>query len=197
MLSQDCPAGLCQIIARCLAKDKHERYPHAGDIAADLRRYRDIVPDPVLIGSAYASVAAPAKAAKPTADQTQRLQPPPDKLRMARPKWAWPAGIGLVTALVIGASAWKLAAGPATPAEPDTTTSTRSVTTTTQGKSSNSNDSQAEKRSATAKKPASTTTKNTTNQPKKGFWRRQVDCFKYGNCDKAAPPPNVPPEFSP
>lgn len=203
ILASSCPPGVRQIVARCLAKDKAERYPQAADIAADLRRHHDIVPDPALMAVAFSNLPAGINlAAPPEADHTQPLTL--DATGSPKKRWRkptlWLAAGTLLGMLALGYWALK----PATPLpESRASTTTTSPRASTPGKNADlatGEQGQTNKSKESATKKTASTAKNepkTASNPKKSFWRRQVDCIKHGVCDKAAPPPDPPPGFSP
>lgn len=194
-----CPPGIRQIVARCLAKDKAERYPQAADVASDLRRHREIVPDTVLMASAFSSLPAGINLAAPLdAEHTQALPLVRDDVkRRWRTPGFWLAATALSGALGLGYWAMKpVASTPDTP--PSATTPPRAAADKATGEAS-AETKQASKNTAPAAKKTGSNTKAETKtaSSKKSFWRRQVDCFKHGVCDKPAPPPEPPPGFSP
>lgn len=204
ILAPTCPPGIRQIVARCLAKDKAERYPQAGDIAADLRRHHDLTPDPVLIASAFSALPAGINlAAPPEADHTQPLHlaaaDSPNK-GWRKPR-LWLAAGALLGMLVLGYWALKPAARIPESQSGTATTSARPASAGQDGDSAGEARQASKNKEGTTKKSAPAAKNETktaiTSKKEKSFWRRQVDCLKHGVCDKAAPPPDPPPGFSP
>lgn len=197
-----CPPGIRQIVARALAKDKLKRYPQAGEMAADLRKHQEIAPDPALMAAIFCSVGDAAESPSPStleADKTQPLALPPDPeaptLSGKTQKLKWLTALGVTATLLAALAIWKIYPQPV---NPQNIPASQVPISNQRNAAAPDSSTKADTKTSDKKKSASKSTTATKSEaaPKKGFWRRQVDCFKHGNCEKPVQP-DTPPGFSP
>lgn len=185
-----CPTGLCLILARCLAKDKELRYKEAGEIVQDLRNYEQLS-DNGLRAATFRQVSRP----QGNLDSTLIIEKPAEihAGTAKRRRWPWIAAAAALVLTGLALAFWFFSSNkPEPPAKvlppektlarpqrkPTTETTVHSTTTTSQAEKP-----AAPKRAATAKpKPGNPA----EAKPRKGFWRRQIDCIKHGICDRPA-----------
>ncbi len=137
-LGDSCPAGLRQILARSLAKDKDRRYAEGADMAAELRRHESIVPDPALMAATFNESSAPRRDTTSGEDRTlpagHRTQPPKaGAAPAARRKQPLYVGVGILALALAGAAAWGISnlKPAATPPETSSAARTAPVSPTT------------------------------------------------------------------
>ncbi|MGE5385999.1 MAG: serine/threonine-protein kinase [Betaproteobacteria bacterium] len=225
---EQCPAGIRQILARSLAKDKEQRYAQGGEMAADLRQYPSIVPDPALMDATFGGAEA-SDDKQPAGDLTlpsgRQIPPlPATRAPADRRKPLLFAGAGAFTVLLAGIVAWSaFGRKPTTPplvAKPAVNTPSPQVAPVVtappappapapiarEPQTNNPPSAQEPAKAASAKKPATKHKAESRTEakaipeeepkPRKGFWRRQIDCIRHGLCDKPAPPVEAP-RYSP
>lgn len=194
----DCPPGMRQIIARCLAKDKEERYPKAADVAADLRQMAEILPDPALTAKVFQGGEAPVA---PDGEPFQDGSPRPESSQAHAGRNGVLIGAAVVLLILLAGLGvyWARWSPP-----PDVTSlpSSESVKQS-QGQALPANPAQdnatvpdsREKEAPVPGKTAAAKDKpgsDAKGKPKKSFWQQQADCIKRGICEKPASPPPPP-----
>ncbi|MBS1197306.1 MAG: hypothetical protein H6R18_1091 [Proteobacteria bacterium] len=197
----ECPAGVCQILARCLAKDREQRYAEAGEIARDLRRHAELPVDPQIRTLAFRTpqVSAVQKAASqdPTLQMVNVVLPERPAITQAKPsalrrKWPLLAAAGAALILVVSLAAWHFYSTEPEPM-PDKASpiKTEPAPPRKDAPAAAPADSSG-KPAVTRKAPAKSKSAQRT-PTKKSFWQRQADCIKRGICEK--PTHQNPPGF--
>jgi len=205
----DSPPGMRQIIARCLAKDKQDRYETAGEMATDLRRIIELVPDPALTAKVFRGGEAPVAPDGEISRDNKEARA--ESSRIAQNIYGLKRNgvlIGVAAILLISLAGlgvyWAHSSPPpgVTPlptSEPIEPSQEQAPPTNTAQNEEAAHDAQkadppahdkarTDKESAAKTRPAA----DSKRKAEKGFWQKQLDCIKHGICEKPVSPPLPP-----